>query len=232
MIVESSSGEQAVVDLLGRLEADALGVVGLGERTDARLAGAARRLLPEAQSVVVVAMEMYPEVLAHSTPTKMVGEAALRDILAPHFQYLDGRLTKAVYDVAKASRHGGLRALPLPGGGCPVDPRHQAAVLSFKHAAAAAGMGTIGKSSLLLTPQFGPRVRLACVLTEARLAPTAGHSDAPCADCGICLAACPASALSEPAPGQPYSINKFACNAFRTGSGACSECLRVCPAGT
>ena len=71
--------------------------------------------------------------------------------------------------MAKASREFGLRALPLPARGCPKDIRFLEAMFSCKHAAQAAGLGTIGKHSLLITPDFGSRVQLSCCLTEAVL---------------------------------------------------------------
>jgi epoxyqueuosine reductase len=231
MVVQSSSAEMASADIIGRLQVDAVGVVAVADWDQTPLGASARRILPGAQSILVVGMEIYPEILAHSSPEKTMGEASLRDILVPHLAYLDGRLTKAVYDFSMESRRQGFRAVPMPAAGCPVDPRYQQAVLSFKHAAQAAGLGVLGKSSLIVHPQFGPRMRLACALTEARIAPTAANRESPCSDCGLCLGACPAGALAEPAAGEPYQINKFACGSFRGGSGACSECMRVCPIG-
>ncbi len=179
----------------------------------------------------VLAREVYAEVLAHTTPTKVVGEAALRDILAPHMAHLDGRLTSAIYKLCDALHAQHYRALPLPSDGCPVDPRYQSAVFSFKQAAQAAGLGVMGKSSLLITPEFGPRARLACVLTEAKLSPTAGSRENPCLHCDACLEACPVGAIAQPSEGEAYNVNRFACCAFRAGSGACSECMKVCPVG-
>ncbi|MEE8470448.1 MAG: hypothetical protein V3S51_03880 [Dehalococcoidia bacterium] len=43
--------------------------------------------------------------------------------------------------------------------------------LSHKHAAQAAGLGRLGKNSLLITPQFGNRVHLVSVVTDVDLAP-------------------------------------------------------------
>jgi len=75
--------------------------------------------------------------------------------------FINGRLTKAAYDVAKVSRRNGLKSLPLSAAGCPTDAIFLQAVFSYKHAAQAAGLGYVGRSSLLVTPDFGPRVRLA-----------------------------------------------------------------------
>lgn len=220
-----------ITDTLAHLEVSAVGVASLAEPGNARLADMARRLLPTAESVVVLGREIYPEVLAHTTPTKVMGEAALRDILAPHMAHLDGRLTSAIYKLCDALHAHRYRALPLPSDACPVDPRHQAAIFSFKHAAQAAGLGVMGKSALLITPQFGPRVRLACLLTEAKLASTAADHANPCLNCDACIEACPARAIAQPSGEEACSVNKFVCCAFRAGSGACSECMKVCPVG-
>ena len=70
-------------------------------------------------------------------------------------------------------RGAGYKAVPLPSLGTPVDGRYQRALLSFKHAAERAGLGRIGHSSLLITDEFGPRLRLACLVTDAPLGSTA-----------------------------------------------------------
>jgi epoxyqueuosine reductase len=187
-------------------------------------------LLPEARSAVVFAMEVYPEVLNLTSPERIMGAASLNDLLVSHTDYLNSWVTKAAYDVVKASRSIGLKALPLPARGCPVDARFHEAVFSYKHAGQAAGLGKIGWHSLLITPGFGPRVRLAACLTEAELQPTTVTMTFKCEPCGLCIDVCPAGAIAKPQPGEQYSVNKFACSAFITASSACSECMRVCPA--
>lgn len=218
-------------DALSRLEVDALGVASVADLAGTRLHEQVVALLPGARSIVAFAMEIFPEVLDHSTPDKAMGEGSPRDMLAPHMDYLNGRLTKAVYDVAKLSRKHGFKALPMPAANYPTDQRYLTSVLSYKHAAEAAGLGTLGRHSLLVTPEFGPRVRLACLLTEAELRPTRRLPESLCDGCNECIAACPAHALSVPPDGEPYAMNKYACSVFRGGSGSCTECMRVCPQG-
>ena len=63
--------------------------------------------------------------------------------------------------------------------------------LSNIHAAVAAGLGEIGFSGLLLTPEFGPRQRLCCLVTDADLEPTPLYDGPPLCDrCMLCRKWC------------------------------------------
>ncbi len=229
---KTATENSALRKLISELEVDAVGIASLAEWKGTKLEETALRLLPQARSVIVFAMEIYPEILALTSPERITGAASMNDLLDRNADFLAGRLTKAAYDIARASRSAGVKALPLPAAGCPMDRRFLEAVFSYKHAGQAAGLGKIGWHSLLITPGFGPRVRLSCCLTEAALEPTTTNNMiVECDSCVICLDNCPAKALVEPQAGELYTINKFACSAFRTASGCCAECMRLCPAG-
>ena len=230
---EQVSTESAIIqDYLTKVDVDLIGVSSLQDFKGTKLEEMALRLLPEAHSVAVFAMEVYPEILNHARPERTTGIASLNELLDRHQDFINGRLTKAAYDVAKVSRRNGLKALPLPAAGCPIDTRFLSAVFSYKHAAQATGLGYIGRSSLLITPDFGPRVRLACCLTEAMFEPKEVTMSSSCSGCDVCINGCPANALSSPQAEEPYVINKFACSSFRNAAGGCSECVRLCPAGS
>ncbi|NCB41243.1 MAG: epoxyqueuosine reductase [Clostridia bacterium] len=67
--------------------------------------------------------------------------------------------------------------------------------LPHKTVAIHAGLGWIGKSNLLITPQYGGAVRLSTILTDAPLKPTSHIFQCLCGDCRICVDACPAQAI-------------------------------------
>lgn len=116
---------------------------------------------------------------------------------------------------------------------------------SHKMAATRAGLGWIGKTDLLVTEEFGPRVRLATVLTDQK--PPflkTPFNESMCGSCSACVKACPAQAAS----GKLWNINihrdefynPFKCREMcRSLSkknlddniSICGICVAVCPKG-
>lgn len=115
---------------------------------------------------------------------------------------------------------------------------------SHKMVATRAGLGWIGKSGLLVTRKYGPRVRLVSVL----LGHTVDYCREPvlkseCQGCDLCVRNCPARALS----GKEWDITKrreeifdaFACRQkcrelgglIGEGIRLCGICISVCPVG-
>ena len=75
----------------------------------------------------------------------------------------------------------------------------------LKDAAHLAGLGVIGKNNLLVTPEFGPRVRLRGIFIEAELEPTGPLDFDPCNGCDMpCHKACPRDAFRSGSFGRPY----------------------------
>lgn len=108
--------------------------------------------------------------------------------------------------------------------------------ISTRHAAVEAGLGIFGKSRLLVTKRFGPRQRVAAIITDADLAGdekiTSEESLRLCPpSCKACFLACPGKALS------PDGINWQRCNEVirphngMYGYSACSACKLSCPTG-
>lgn len=90
-----------------------------------------------------------------------------------------------------------------------------AELLSARHAAVEAGLGTLGLNLQLLTPEYGPRVVLAIVLTSAEVEADQKREDALCLgpECGRCLSTCPADAV------QHWARDWTACNKYREPNG-------------
>lgn len=74
----------------------------------------------------------------------------------------------------------------------------------FRIAAVAAGLGEIGYSKLLLTPEFGPRQRIIPLLTDAPLEPDPLFSGKICDRCMLCVKNCLGKAIS---PSETVKVN-------------------------
>ncbi len=81
----------------------------------------------------------------------------------------------------------------------PVEPGKPAPdiMVHLRLAAFAAGLGEIGWSKMLITPEFGPALRVGLILTELELEPDPIY-DGPqlCNKCMACVKACPGNAIS------------------------------------
>lgn len=71
------------------------------------------------------------------------------------------------------------------------------APLLERHFACKAGLGFIGKSGLLIHPEFGSYLFLGVILTDMELEDSAPIPDG-CGDCTLCMKGCPAGALPSP----------------------------------
>lgn len=108
---------------------------------------------------------------------------------------------------------------------------------SQKRAAVRAGLGWIGKNTLLITPQFGPRVRLATILTDCDM-PLSPSADLPgCGYCSICVDCCPSMSLKNKnwAPGGSREDMIDIAHCRETNDAIadciCGVCLLACPVG-
>jgi epoxyqueuosine reductase len=95
----------------------------------------------------------------------------------------------------------------------------------MKDAAVLAGLGCIGKNNILVTPRFGPRLRLRVMLIDTDLPATGPIDFDPCARCPMpCRQACPQQAFA----GEVYTKKEYGLDALPGRSGVFSrfECNR------
>ncbi|GAA0584913.1 epoxyqueuosine reductase [Rhizomicrobium electricum] len=131
-------------------------------------------------------------------------------------------------------RHGG-EAMPLPSD-APVDywneeTKTAKGILSMKHAGELAGLGHIGKNTLLNNPHYGNRLMLGAVLTTLELPSDPLSKGFVCPPgCRICLDNCPQGALDG------ITLNQRRCRELVYGTDAhgqfvcnCNRCRTLCP---
>ncbi len=108
-----------------------------------------------------------------------------------------------------------------------------------------AGLGEYGRNGLLITPEFGPNIRIAKVFTDLPLAidqPIQFGVKAFCDTCRKCADNCPVKAIPFGAPqSEPpnfsslagitkWTVNAEKCFKFWVGMNTdCAICIRVCP---
>ncbi|MEZ5739742.1 MAG: reductive dehalogenase domain-containing protein [Burkholderiaceae bacterium] len=108
-----------------------------------------------------------------------------------------------------------------------------------------AGLGEYGRLGLLITPRFGPRVRLGKIFTNlpmAHDAPRPFGVKAFCEICQACVKGCPVKAIPAGVPGPPppgpsylqgvikWTVDAERCFGYWARQNSdCSICIRVCP---
>jgi epoxyqueuosine reductase QueG len=103
-------------------------------------------------------------------------------------------------------------------------------LLSMKHTAVAAGLGTIGKNTLLLNKQYGNMLTIGAILTDLELA-SDPLSESICMEkCRKCITDCPVDAIES------GIVNQKLCRMHTDGKTKrgfdtvdCNLCRTVCP---
>jgi len=192
--------------------------------------------LADLPRAVVVAIRHSPEVLAD--PEEMPNRA-----YADEYTSFNERLTRLAERIAEALREAGFEARANPATAHSLDPERLAAPFPHKTAATRAGLGWIGKSALLVTPELGPTVRLATVLTDAPLPVGQPITESQCGGCTVCVEACPMGVITGEnwTAGMPRDrlLDAKTCLQVRREAAVragierprCGVCMAVCPRG-
>ena len=146
------------------------------------------KVMPEARNVVVFAIPM----LRGSIESPSLFSA----MISTHATYreeeiLELRLGRLLEE------HGYRAAMIVPASPIEMSSETKGLLgdISLRHAAVGAGLGVIGKSRLLITHKWGPRVRLGAVVTDAPLMADKPIEERLCDDCDLCVQSCPGQAL-------------------------------------
>ena len=112
-----------------------------------------------------------------------------------HYRQANYQLDRMAFQIAERIQELDYRVLAIPASQI-VGQSPMVGHISHKLLGWAAGLGHIGRCTLLVHPQYGAQMRYVSVLTDLPL-----PADEPCAgDCGpcrACVAVCPAAAIHE-----------------------------------
>jgi epoxyqueuosine reductase len=111
------------------------------------------------------------------------------------------------------------------------DRNHGRGILSLKHAGVLAGLGVLGKNTLLINERFGNMIWLGAILVSIDLEPDPIASYEFCiSGCTLCMDSCPQHALDG------ITIDQKLCrersNSYTDGGGwvlSCNICRKSCP---
>lgn len=145
-----------------------------------------------------------------------------------HYKQVNYLLDRIALLLASYIQEKGKEALPIPASQI-VDWTNLKGDLSHRKMAYLAGLGWIGRQNLLVSPQFGARIRLVTILTDLEL-PVKEPIDASCGECTACIEACPAGAIKDEVAEFDLSACKSQLEIFRKeiGQYICGICLKAC----
>ena len=157
------------------------------------------------------------------------------------YDIINARLDQIISRLASVLQREGHKVYPVAASKR-VDDDRICAIFSHKTSAHLAGLGWIGKNCLLITPDRGPRVRWATLLTDAPLETRARPMDERCGDCRDCINICPVRAFT----GEPFRTDESRdvrfdaskCNRYffkmkekDDETAVCGLCLYICRHG-
>jgi epoxyqueuosine reductase QueG len=183
-----------------------------------------RDVLPQCKSVVVIGRKFLHSTL-HSP--SLIPYSIVRNKLTEKMDY-------AGLELCYRLEAEGIAAVPAGTvGPCThdADTNKTRGIISLKHAAVQAGLGKIGKNTLLVNDLYGNMIWLNAVLTSAELEPDPVASYEGCLkNCRLCLDACPIRAMDG------VSMDQGRCwqHAFQSYGGdqvviSCCACRKACP---
>ena len=214
--------------------------LGFGELPKAGEAGNSNRTAERERYLNVISLGIsLPDAVVDQLPSRFDAGNAIN---YKHHAYdiINLRLDLAASLIAGHLQQNGYSALPIPASK-QIDQEKMYGAFSHKMAAGLSGLGWIGKSTLLITPAHGPRVRWASILTEAPLASPVSPLKSKCGECTACRDICPSKAIKgtrfEADKPRENQLDVHACEGYlekmktALGVDVCGMCLYICPFG-
>ncbi len=207
------------------LGADVCGVANIDRFTEAPTGFHPRDIFPGCKSVIVFGLAL-PKGLTKIDPRLIYGH--FNNYTCPE---VDGIAFKTAKEIEKL--WGGY-AVPIqadsPYEYWDAEKMEGRGLISMKHAAVLGGLGTLGKSTLLLNEKYGNLLTVGAVLTELDLDSDPLAESICIEGCDICIKNCPSQALDgQRADQKKCRQNTYGTNARGFSIINCNNCRVVCP---
>ncbi|MBR6800709.1 MAG: epoxyqueuosine reductase [Eubacteriaceae bacterium] len=159
-----------------------------------------------------------------------------------HYKSVNTLINDLTLRVATLIEDSGYKALTVSSSQSVGEREEYRGMFPHKTAATRSGRGYIGKSGLFVHDDFGPRLRIGTVLTNAPLIVGIPKTESECGECNLCVRNCSASAqtgknwyagMERNDLYDPRACSEFMKNYFsHIGNGfVCGICMQVCPKG-
>ncbi|MBL7139250.1 MAG: epoxyqueuosine reductase [Bacteroidales bacterium] len=184
-----------------------------------------RDVYSKCKSVMVFLKQMPPESIQAENP---VVYAHTSHIL---YDLLDKIGLKLCYTFENRGIHAVLVPTDVPYLEWNAEKMHGMGLISMRHAARNAGLGILGRNTLLINREMGNMVYIGAILVDAALEPDPIVTGFDCPpDCSLCLDACPVKALDGITANQKR-CRKYSILQHPRGWDiyTCSKCRAVCP---
>ena len=213
-----------IKEIVNQFGADVCGIANIERFENAPEGFHPSDILSDAKSVIVFGKQ-FPKgtfISKSNSPYTLVRNQLIQEI-----DNLSLKLSYKIEDTGK-------NAVPVPSSEpyeyWDAEIMHGRGIISLKHSAELAGLGNIGKNTLLINKKFGNRLWLGGVITNLELEPDRKTESICIENCQICIDACPQSALDGITIDQKKCRN--ICFTSTNGGGwliACNLCRTECP---
>ncbi len=192
-------------------------------------------IYPEAKTVVVIGLPVQLPIV-ETAPSIYYHEL---------YKTVNILLDSKAYEISNFLTEKGYPSIYLPRDGygdIEVLLKNPFSFFSHKHAAYLAGLGSFGENNVILTEEYGPRVRFTSIFTTAKIEGDPISGKDLCTHCNRCVINCPVNAIpgkigsKDGSEDYPSPMNKIRCatrskqlrKEFRS---PCGICIKVCPVG-
>ncbi|HWQ30759.1 MAG TPA: epoxyqueuosine reductase [Negativicutes bacterium] len=205
--------------------ADVCGIANIDRFSDTPKGFHPRDIFPDCRSVIVFGIAL-PKGLAKIESRLVYGH--FNYAVCPEIDWIANKTAKEI------ERVWGGCAVPMPSDGpyeyWDAEKLEGRGLISMKHAAVLAGLGTMGKSTLLINEKYGNMLVLGVILTELDLASDPLAENLCVESCSLCIRNCPSQALDgKHADQSKCRPNTYGTNARGFDTVRCNKCRTVCP---